>query len=498
VSDPLDHHRALARAYLDGRRVIVATDAVVVSAALAARVEELGAAATLVVGGSRGTGELDPDAERDAIDLGTAGDGIMGGIRAFEAGLDVPPRRLVDAIEAFDPDRAAVVLSTLFSRRAELCGRPVLGRREPTWLGFEDKTAVDRVWDAVGVRRAPSRVVPVELDAVRRAVAEVDAGVGTVWAADEREGWHGGAEGVRWVRTDDDLPDAVAELATMADRVRVMPFLDGRPCSIHGWVLGDHVAVLRPCEMVVLREPGSRRFRYAGASTTWVPSDVDGEAIRDVARRVGVHLRDTVGYRGIFTVDGVLTADGFLPTELNPRFGGAVGMLGRGAQLPLYLLHLASIDNPGWDWRPAELEAGILAAGRDATVAAAHTIVDTRVHAQRHALLVRDARGALVAVEAPPPAGEGVDGVDGQGVAGDGVVAEGVDGEPVDGGRVDGAVGTAVLGPASGGGLLRVEFADHPLGPAVAPLAAEALTVAAAWFGVPMAPLAPAPDLRPA
>jgi hypothetical protein len=491
VSDPLDHHRALARGYLDARRVIVATDVVVVSAALAARVVELGAAATLVVGGSRGTGALDPEAERDAIDLGTSGDGIMGGIRAFEAALDAPPRRLVDAVETFDPDGSAVVLSTLFSRRAELCGRRVLGRREPAWLGLEDKTAVDRVWDAVGVRRAPSRVVPVELDAVRRAVAEVDAGVGTVWAADEREGWHGGAEGVRWVRPDDDLPDAVAELATMADRVRVMPFLDGRPCSIHGWVLGDHVAVLRPCEMVVLREAGSRRFRYAGASTTWLPSDVDAAAIRDVARRVGVHLRDAVGYRGMFTVDGVLTAEGFLPTELNPRFGGAVGMLGRGAQLPLYVLHLASIDHPDWDWRPAELEAGILAASRDAPIAAAHAIVDTRVDAQRHAVLVRDGRGTLEAVDAPPPDG---DDVDGDGV--DGV--DGVDGDGVDGGRVDGVVGTAVIGPSAGGAMVRVEFDDHPLGPAVAPLAAEALTVAAAWFGVPLARVAPAPDLRPA
>jgi hypothetical protein len=485
VTDPLEHHRALARGYLDGRRVVVATDVVVVSAALAVRVEELGAAATLVVGASRGTGELEPEVERAAIDLGTTGDGIMGGIRAFEAALDAPPRRLVDAIASFDPDGSAVVLTTLFSRRAELCGRRVLGRRDPAWLGLEDKTAVDRVWDAVGVRRAPSRVVPVEVEAVRRAVAELDVGAGTVWAADEREGWHGGAEGVRWIRPDDDLPDAVAELATMADRVRVMPFLDGRPCSIHGWVLGDDVAVLRPCEMVVLRQPGSRRFRYAGASTTWVPSEVDGDAMRAVARRVGVHLRDTVGYRGMFTVDGVLAADGFLPTELNPRFGGAVGMLGRGAQLPLYLLHLASIDHPDWDWRPAELEAGVLAASRDATVATAHTIVASRVDTQRHAVLLRDGQGAIVAVDAPPSDGEGVDG-------------EVVDGEGMDGEGLDGAIGTAVIGPSPGGALLRVEFDDHPLGPAVAPLAAEALGVAAAWFGVPLAPVVPAPDLRPA
>ena len=36
----------------------------------------------------------------------------------------------------------------------------------------------------------------------------LDRGAGTVWAADATEGWHGGAELVRWVRTRDEV-DAV-------------------------------------------------------------------------------------------------------------------------------------------------------------------------------------------------------------------------------------------------------------------------------------------------
>src|SRR5690606_4075064 len=106
-------------------------------------------------------------------------------------------------------------------------------------------------------------------------------------------------------------------LAEEAHRVRVMPFLDGIPCSIHGIVFDDAVSVLRPCEMVALRRPGRSDLYYAGMGSTWDPPAAARADMRALCRRVGEHLRRTVGYRGVFTVDGVLTRDGFRPTELN-------------------------------------------------------------------------------------------------------------------------------------------------------------------------------------
>jgi hypothetical protein len=53
--------------------------------------------------------------------------------------------------------------------------------------------------------------------------------------------------------------------------------------------------------------------------TTWDPPPADREAMRESARRVGAHLQRAHGYRGAFGIDGVLTADGFRPTELNAR-----------------------------------------------------------------------------------------------------------------------------------------------------------------------------------
>ena len=68
------------------------------------------------------------------------------------------------------------------------------------------------------------------------------------------------------------------------DRVRVMPFLDGVPCSIHGFVLPDGTAALRPVEIATLRE----RDRAAGSCTAgcrrcWDPPADDREA--DARRR---------------------------------------------------------------------------------------------------------------------------------------------------------------------------------------------------------------------
>lgn len=48
--------------------------------------------------------------------------------------------------------------------------------------------------------------------------------------------------------------------------------------------------------------------------------------MRDVARSVGALIRSEVGYLGAFGIDGVCTAEGFFPTELNPRLTGGLGM----------------------------------------------------------------------------------------------------------------------------------------------------------------------------
>jgi hypothetical protein len=242
------------------------------------------------------------------------------------------PPAVVAAVEAFDPDRRALWFPGPFvTSDTPLLGREVVGGRPAAWMALEDKIAADALWDAAGVERAPARVCPVEPDVLARASAELtsDPRLGVVWSGDARDGVNGGGNFVRWVVDERDRAAAFAFFAPRCDRVRVVPFLDGVPCSVHGIVLPAGTAVLRPVELAVLRQPATRSFVYGGLSTWWDPPAHDREEMRAVARRVGDHLAATHGYRGAFGVDGVLTAAGFWPTELNPRMSAGLTTLAR-------------------------------------------------------------------------------------------------------------------------------------------------------------------------
>ena len=237
---------------------------------------------------------------------------------------DLPPDA-VAAIERFDPDGRGLFRTSPFVTSDEpVLGRPVTGGRPRAFLALEDKLRADAVWAAAGVEAAPYRVVPLEEDALAAATRELAGALGAVWSG---EGFTGGGDYVRWVLDRDDRVRARAFFAPRSERVRVMPFLDGVPCSIHGFVLPGGTAVLRPVEIAVLRDRAARTFAYAGLGTGWDPAPDDREQLREIARRVGEHLRAAHGYRGAFGVDGVLTADGFRPTELNPRMSAGCTLL---------------------------------------------------------------------------------------------------------------------------------------------------------------------------
>lgn len=253
------------------------------------------------------------------------------------------------ALERYDTEREAVWFTSPFVTAEPVEGRAVHGGRPRSWMELEDKLVADAIWDAVGAPRAGSVQVPVEDEALRAAHAALDAGSGTVWAGDARDGLNGGGDFVRWVGDEADLRAAVEFFAGRSDRVRVMPFLEGVPCSIHGMVLPDGTAAFRPLELAILRGP-RRRFVYGGQGTTWQPPAEDREHMRELVRRTGEHLRARVGYRGGFGIDGVLTADGFRPTELNPRMSGGLTSLARAVDWPLFCLlqlNLVAGRDPG-------------------------------------------------------------------------------------------------------------------------------------------------------
>lgn len=365
IEEARDYYHNLLAPIFRGRKFLHVGGLAVMLASRARGLAAFGAERPFLLAHGRGTGEMPASEEAELAVLPAGGEDILDHLRQSEVSLRQLPEAVQAAIDDWDPEREARALCgfMLDERGMDvIAGRRRYAHRPAAWTALEDKVRVDAFWDALGVPRAPSRIVVAEHGALKKAARELDRGMGTVWAADARAGLHGGAEGLRWVRSGDDGSEAFAALAAIADRVRVMPFLEGVPASIHGVVLPDGVAVFRPVELIVLRPDAGHRLLYAGCSNWFDPRPEDREAMRSLARRVGDGLRSSVGYRGAFTIDGVLAEEGFLPTELNARAGAGLGPLTRGlGDFPLTPLCWAAAQGEALDYRPGLLERAVLA-----------------------------------------------------------------------------------------------------------------------------------------
>ena len=358
-----------------GRKVIFIGEVAAFFTADAQRVRIMGASDVLVIGvGRRGMGALpSADVARVVVldhDVASSGNS-MDLIRAAERAVAHPSDELLSVLRAFDPGGSAVVLGFFLNTTSFLDGRPFLSYRRPEWVALEDKTVIDAFWDRAGVPRAPAQIVDVDRAPLREASRSLNSGHGTVWSGDTKEGFNGGGEYVRWIRHADDEDDAFEFFHQHCDVVRVMPFLEGIPCSIHGIVFPDFVVALRPVEMVTLRRDGRNRVNgvlaYSGCASVYDPPAAVRESMRKLAKTVGAAFRFEVGFRGAFTIDGVVTRGGFLPTELNPRMGAGLStMLGGMPDLPVQLLLDAVVGGVDLELDPAIFETELLATA-DAT-----------------------------------------------------------------------------------------------------------------------------------
>jgi hypothetical protein len=321
LADPRIRAAATARLaeLYAGRPVVVGPGVLAGFTRWVAWLHELGCP-TLVLATSRGAGPV-PGPETRVVEIASPATAmITDELRLHDRLAHHLPEQAAAAVEEFDPERRGLVLTSPFvTTDRPILGRPVTGGRPRAFLDLEDKLLADGIWAAAGVVGPPYRIVSLDGDELARAADELAGPLGTVWSGDARDGFNGGGNYVRWVADRRDQATARAFFATRCDRVRVLPFLDGVPCSIHGIVLPDGTAALRPVEIAILRNTAARIFVYGGLGTSWDPPAADREEMRDAVRRVGELLQSEHGYRGAFGIDGVLTADGFRPTELNTR-----------------------------------------------------------------------------------------------------------------------------------------------------------------------------------
>jgi hypothetical protein len=351
---------------LAGRKVICAFEVLAGMTRLVPMFHRWETRRPLLIGDGQGTGPLPLETDADILLLDSPEAASL--TEQVRARMDPTSRltpEVVEAVERYDPDREAVWWFSPLPPNDPLLGRPVLGGRPATQIALEDKLVTDGLLDAIGAARAPTAVVPVvhrDLLAASERVREASGSDEVVWAGDNRDGVNGGGDYVRWIRTPEHAARAAAFFTEHCDLVRVSPFLDGVPCSIHGLVLPDGVVVLRPLELASLRDVEAGRFCHAGMGTAWDPPPADTESMRALARELGTHLRERAGYRGAFGLDGVLTATGFRVTELNPRFSGGMTRLAAAAPTAhLDLVQLNAVIGRDVGASAAAIEAATLA-----------------------------------------------------------------------------------------------------------------------------------------
>ncbi|MEM9561153.1 MAG: hypothetical protein AAGA93_00960 [Actinomycetota bacterium] len=454
-----------------GRPWIVAAEVDQGAVGLAAHLRDAYGAEVLAVGARPGVGDLDPDVPLVSIDLPPATT-IRGAIDSAQAALVEPPPLVQADVDDWDPAGAARVIGGPLLRSATMLGRPTFGPRLAPWVALEDKVRIEPVLAEAGLDVVPREIVDADdragLLAAHRRLASPS---GTVWAGDDRSGQHGGGEGTHWV-TDDRDATALAERLGAYDRVRVLPFVEGVPCSIHGLVVGpDRIAAFRPCEMMTLRDRSARRFVYARASTHWDPSPADRSAMVGAARRVGEVLAERVGFRGMFTLDGVLGADGFVATEVNPRLGAALPNqhpTAGGAEIRLHLVNHAVIDGALADLDPAAFERWLVDRLDRDRQATSIVIVERAPDAERRGRLVADSDGSGLTLL-----------------------------EPVGHGDDQRSLASVVWGQGPGGPMLRIdEVRGLAVGPPSAPTLVTWLRAIDQAWAVGLPPLDAAPSIR--
>lgn len=361
----LDDWEAHLCAPFTGRKVICAFEVLAGMTGLVDLVQRWGAQRPLLIADGFGTGPLPDTADADVLVLEPpAVDSVTEEVRARLSPEQRLTSQVIAAVKHYDPEGEALWWLNPIPHNSPLLGRAVWGGRPPHQVTLEDKLLIDDLLadiDAPKVGSVNARATYDDLTTATEHLLSFTSGTQAVWPGDSRDGINDGADYVRWIQTPEQAQEAADFFARYCDQVRVSPFLEGVPCSIHGIVLPDGVVVLRPVELAILRDVRQGRFVEAGMGTTWEPPPQDTRAMRELARSFGLNLQRRFAYRGGFGLDGVLTAEGFRVTELNPRFSGGLTRLARCApKAQLQLVHLNALVGRDVGRSANEIEAEAL------------------------------------------------------------------------------------------------------------------------------------------
>jgi hypothetical protein len=337
MNDAVEQARESLREFWRGRRAgLLHPRFIPESQRLIDELEACGAAVDVVVtcGGVRSP--LPPTHTWRVGREGCGGDG-----HAFYRWLRAPSESFGQWLTGVDPTSTLTFVGDGWIDVPSLLGRGMHGWRRPAWAALEDKTRIDAFWHEVGVSSPRFEITACRRELVEPVVSRLDRGFGVVIAIDSTQGFSSGAAGLAWVRTPTQLGGVLERFAGRSQRLRIAEFMPGVPCSVLAMVMADGVAVFEPLEIVTLVEPSTGQLRFCGSSNRWRPSAETRELLRSTARRIGEALASKLAYRGMFSVDGILSGGAFYATELNARHASGLGLRAALPDFPIYLFNRA-------------------------------------------------------------------------------------------------------------------------------------------------------------
>jgi len=169
----------LLRPVFSGRKFLLVGPVAAGLRKRARQLTALGAARPFLIAATKGTGPLPPSEEAELRVIGIKSKNPIEEFRSLQRVMDSLPADLQSDIDAWDPPRTArsIIESPPIAEPPDAAGRKAYAARPATWAALEDKVRIDAFWDAEGVMRVPSRIVPAdELLAEAQRIAEHLAG----------------------------------------------------------------------------------------------------------------------------------------------------------------------------------------------------------------------------------------------------------------------------------------------------------------------------------
>ncbi len=252
----------------------------------------------------------------------------------WESVLLDPPDALRAWIDEIDPAGSMCFLGSQFVGVGRIHRRSVIGWRRPDWASWEDKAISFRRFAEMGIPAPRGLETTADDPHLSGAFDTIDRGLGVVIA---REGGpdKGGGSALKLARGHVDALRFAQ--SSGASCLRLCEFVRGVPCSAVGIVLNGAVLVFDPIEIVTLVDDDAAAFVFCGSSSHWRPSRERSAEIRAAARQIGQTLASQWAFSGGFSLDGVMTAESFVATEVNARNASGMRLRWHLPGFPYYL-----------------------------------------------------------------------------------------------------------------------------------------------------------------